>query len=316
MIAIATYLPLVIHEFGSGGSEVRSAVEFFSAGGESSAVALPARLLIVAARVLSWPLTGLITAAPTAALLSTAVVLTLGTILSIGPVARLDRVEVIARTDVRTVGRWLMLGLGCIIVGLAVGSASLATVVPGLANDDYHAFADPMILAVVAVGLVTLVDRFAGRDPERMLSRLGAAIVVVALVTWNLANQPPARAPDGGWAGAQAAAGRVIRVAGSSPLVLSSLPTFKGDEAIRMPLEAAGAELAPAGPNGPAFGGATATRVVLCDQLFSGSIGADCGGPAEDAWLRSPESGSVDVRPRLVDRFEAAPGRWVSVYVP
>ncbi|MEO5941146.1 MAG: hypothetical protein ABIZ72_09140, partial [Candidatus Limnocylindrales bacterium] len=317
LIAVATYLPLVIHELGSAGSEVRSAVEFFGAGGESSAVALPGRLLIVAARVLSWPLTGLITTAPTAALVSTAVVLALGTTLSIGRPGRLDRVDAIARVDVTTMSRWLMLGLGWIILGLAVGSASLAIVVPGLANDDYHAFADPMILVVVAVGLVTMVDRVANRDPQRILSRFAAAIVVVALVTWNLANQPPGRAPDGGWAAAQAAAGRVIRVAGSSPLVLSSLPTFKGDEALRMPLEAAGAELAPAGPNGPAFGGPTANRIVLCDQLFRGSIGADCGGPAEDAWLRSPESGNVGSGlARLVDRFETAPGRWISVYAP
>jgi hypothetical protein len=52
-----------------------------------------------------------------------------------------------------------------------------------------------------------------------------------------------------------------------------------------------------------------AAVVVLCDDLFRTAIGAPCGGEAEErlALLRGSE---------LVDRFEAAPGRWVSVYLP
>jgi hypothetical protein len=49
-------------------------------------------------------------------------------------------------------------------------------------------------------------------------------------------------------------------------------------------------------------------NLVVCDALFETAIGAPCGGPAEDAIV---PSGQV-----LVDRFEAAPDRWVSVYVP
>ena len=52
----------------------------------------------------------------------------------------------------------------------------------------------------------------------------------------------------------------------------------------------------------------TAAWVVLCDQLFRESIGADCGGPAEDA-----DAASLGYGP-LIDRQEAAPGRWISVY--
>ena len=50
--------------------------------------------------------------------------------------------------------------------------------------------------------------------------------------------------------------------------------------------------------------------MLLCDDLFHETIGADCGGPAEDA------GGGMDGFGPLLDRFEAAPGRWVSVYGP
>ncbi|MBA2382277.1 MAG: hypothetical protein H0V73_09230 [Chloroflexi bacterium] len=109
----------------------------------------------------------------------------------------------------------------------------------------------------------------------------------------------------------------MIAAGGRGPLVVASLPTFKSDEALRMPLEAAGAAVAPAGPSGGSSGGAEATRVILCDQLFHAAIGADCGGPAEDAWLANPVSALSGVTPvTLVERFEAAPGRWISVYRP
>jgi hypothetical protein len=52
--------------------------------------------------------------------------------------------------------------------------------------------------------------------------------------------------------------------------------------------------------------------VIMCDQLFRDAIAADCGGPAEDATATA--SGAAPVT--LIDRFEAAPGRWMSVYAP
>jgi hypothetical protein len=322
-LALLSYVPLAIHELGSDGSELRAAVAFLVDGGSAS-TALPARLPIVGLRVLGWPLAGLITAAPLATILATALVVGLAVWrgwLAPRPGATSDHGER-AEPDgdpERTAVRWLALGLAWTVAALAAGASGLATVVAGLPNDHYHAFADPMVVVLVAVGLAALWRAAGSARPIRQLT---AIAVVGALVGWNLAHQPPARAADGGWQAARSAATRVMAIAGSGPIALASLPTFKSDEAVRMPLAAEGANLMPAGVNGASKGGPTATRVILCDQLFRESIGADCGGPAEDAWLANPASGLL-LEPertsdavKIVERFEAAPGRWISVYRP
>ena len=329
-LALLSYVPLAIHELGSNASELRAAVAFVTGGGGPASIALPARLPIVGLRVLGWPLTGLITTAPLATVPTVALVISLA--IWRGWLAReqpghgdegaaANGRAVVGTDDERTAVRWLALGLAWTVVALAVGASSLATVVAGLPNDHYHAFADPMVVVLVAVGLAALIKRgvTAGRSagPTAINGAL-AGLVVVALVAWNLATQPPAAAADGGWQAAQGAAARVTTAAGGGPLVLASLPTFKSDEALRMPLVAAAVEVMPSGLNGPSLGGPTATRVILCDQLFHEAIGADCGGPAEDAWLTNPASGlsATGSLGRIVDRFEAAPGRWISVYRP
>ena len=55
--------------------------------------------------------------------------------------------------------------------------------------------------------------------------------------------------------------------------------------------------------------GATAL-VVICDDLFETVTGAPCGGPAEDGEM--PPGGRFG---SAVDRWEASPGRWISVYL-
>jgi hypothetical protein len=334
-IALLSYVPLAIHEIGNDASELRAAVAFVTGGGGPASIALPARFPIVGLRVLGWPLTGLVTAAPIATVLATGLVVGLAVWrgwlrdapLRRGATARGERPAAEAAPDddaERTAVRWLALGLAWTIVALAVGASSLATVVAGLPNDHYHAFADPMVVALVAVGLAGLIQGRPSTIPTELGTRAPIAIasaVIVALVGWNLASQPPSRAPDGGWDAARSAAGRVVGLGGSGPLVLSSLPTFKSDEALRMPLEAAGGNVMPAGVDGAALGGPGATLVILCDELFRAAIGADCGGPAEDAWLIDPRSGlATSVTPgritASVTRFEAAPGRWISVYRP
>ena len=53
--------------------------------------------------------------------------------------------------------------------------------------------------------------------------------------------------------------------------------------------------------------------VLLCDDRFHDAIGAHCGGPAETTV--TPDAGGSACGP-LLDRFEAAPDRFVSVYGP
>jgi hypothetical protein len=333
-VGLLSYVPLAIHEIGNDASEVRAAISFVTGGGGPASVALPARVPIVGLRVLGWPLTGLLTTAPIATVLAACLVVglavwrgwlggTRSAHLAISHDALATDEAAPDGDPERTAVRWLALGLAWTIIALAVGASSLATVVEGLPNDHYHAFADPMVVVLVGVGLAGLIRSRPSMSTAAIDARAPMAVglaVVVALVGWNLASQPPSRAPDGGWDAARTAAGRVLEL-GGGPLVLSSLPTFKSDEAVRMPLEAAGGDVLPAGVDGAALGGPGATLVILCDQLFRAAIGADCGGPAENAWLIDPRSGLAASAPSgrvtaFVTRFEAAPGRWISVYRP
>ena len=183
----------------------------------------------------------------------------------------------------------------------------------GLPNDHYHAFADPIVVVLVAIGLAALarVDGGAGSGGGARRVPIGAAgsiAIVVALAGWNLAHQPPLVTPDGGWPAAAQAANRILGSLPAGDIEIVSLPPAKGPDAVRFPLVRAGAPLpelvAPTAPPAPKAG----SRIVLCDDLFRSAIGAACGGPAEDSLAAS-------LPLRLVDRFEAAPGRWVSVYV-
>ena len=304
-LGLVSYVPLLIHELGSDFSELRAAAAFVAGGSGPAAVALPVRIPTVGLRVVGWPLAGLITAAPIATILAAALVVGLA----------VWRGWLSPSDSERTAVRWLAIGLAGAVLALAVTASSLATVVAGLPNDHYHAFADPIVVVLAAIGLGALTR---ARPSRVVVGRVIVAVVVMALVGWNLANQPPTRASDGGWVAARTAAERVLAArSGTGKIVLASLPSFKSDEALRMPLVATGADVVSAGSRLTAD--SDQMRVILCDQLFHESIGADCGGPAEDAWLVDFASGLVagDATgdpPSLVDRFEAAPGRWVSVY--
>jgi 4-amino-4-deoxy-L-arabinose transferase-like glycosyltransferase len=298
-LALVSYVPLAIHELGSDASELRAAAAFVTGGGGSSSIGLPARVPIVLFRVLGWPLAGLLTDALVAGFLATVLVIAIA-------VWR-GWLSPTAEPDERTAVRWLGLGLLWTVLALAAGASSLATIVPGLPIDHYHAFADPMVVALVGIGAAALVRRRASAAPARgAVGRAAAAGLVITIVAFNLATQPPAVARDGGWRAGQAAAQRTLAATGSRPIVLASLPAFKSAEALEMPLEALGADLlGPAADRLPA----ESALVVLCDDLFHESIGAACGGAAEDALATSKGTSAA-----LQDRFEAAPGRWVSVY--
>ena len=284
-----SYLPLAVHELSADFSETRAAIGFITGGGEPSSTALPVRILIVGLRVLAWPLTGLVTEAPIAALLAASLVVAF----AIWRARAGDGQE-------RTAARWFAATLAWTIVALTLAASGLATVIPGLPNDHYHAFADPVVFVIVGLGVAALA-RWRPAGVQAPLGLAAAGALVALLVVFNLSRQPPAQAADGGWPAAQAAAARVL-AAGDGAISLQSLPTFKSGDALRFPLERAGAMVVMAGAPGDTL---TPRHVVMCDSLFEAAIGAACGGPAEDALAGDRV---------LLDRFEAAPGRWVSIY--
>jgi hypothetical protein len=255
-------------------------------------------------RVTSWPLTGLLTDAAPAAIAATAAVIAI----TVG-LARFGT------TPERQAARWLGLGLLWTALALTFLAPSLAGVVPGLPNDHYHAFADPMVFCLVGLGIGAILRPWTGPTgetsptPVRRVSALVGIVGVGALLGWNLVDQPPGVHPDGGFPAAEVAARRILAGADGRGLTLRSLPDLKSPEAYAYPLIRAGATVrqergpGPSTPTGDAL-------VVICDSLFETAIGAPCGGPAEAVLAPRDRFGEP------VDRFLAAPGRTISVYRP
>jgi 4-amino-4-deoxy-L-arabinose transferase-like glycosyltransferase len=326
-VIAATFVPLVIHELTTDFAEVHAALAYLRAGGEPPSQGPLARFVFIEARVVSWPLVGLIVDGVTAAMLSLVGVFAIVVWRSLAA-RQEDRNE-------RVVARWLGLGLVWTALVLTFASPSLATVVRGLPNDHYHAFADPMVFVLVGLGAAALwrgvpngaagaagggsatgVAVAASRRSATGVA-VGRAIAIagiVAVVAWAALHQPPSPHPDGGFPGAAAAADRIEGAAGPGPIRLLAIPDFKSVESYAYPLVRGGrtlergAMISEASLERPGSGvGEPGSLVVICDSLFEPVIGAACGGPAE-AIAVPGELGDV------IDRFEAAPGRWISVF--
>ena len=309
-IIAASFLPLVVHELTNDFSEVNAALDYLRAGGEPGALGPLARFLVIAARVVSWPATGLLTDAGWVAVVAVAVVIAMA-IWS----GRFGTVRE------RQAARWLGLGLLWTAVALTVISPSLATIVPDLPNDHYHAFADPMVFTLLGLGAGALwragrgnvaADEQSGASASRRkalpVGPVVAIVGVVALLAWNLAHQPPGVHPDGGFPAAEVAAARIQAAAGGDVITLVSLPDFKSTEAYGYPLIRAGARVRGASGDDPVA--TEGTLVVICDSRFEVAIGAPCGGPAEATVAPADRFGQP------IDRFVAAPGRTISIYRP
>ena len=74
---------------------------------------------------------------------------------------------------------------------------------PGLPNDHYHAFLDPIVFLLAGLGAGGLWRT--GRVPLRVTT----ATALAALVAFNVVTWPPAISPDGGWPAVCWAAARV-----------------------------------------------------------------------------------------------------------
>jgi len=230
------------------------------------------------------------------------------------------------RTGARFLGGTL--AFGWLVLGVGIGSMAAVTALP---VDHYHAFLDPIVFiaaGLTASGLWRLRSAGSTRSPAAGRTIRAATVIgLAAIVVFNLAMAPPPVAPDGGWPAAQQAAARILNLTGSQPIELRSLPAFKAPDAYGYPLIRAGASVtgtldtptawsraaagagtgsgAVAGEVPAAVLGSPGAIITVCDALFV----PDCAGPAEAAAV--PATGF-----RLADRFLAAPGRTISIYLP
>ena len=315
IVIAAGYLPLLVHELTSGFSEARGILDYLTSGGREAAAGTLDRMVMVGLRSVTWPVSGLVTDRVTESL---AAVLILALLIALAVAGRGRRMAPAARAAPDAPGtdtdsaRWLLGALVVAVVLLALFAPSLAIVVPDLPNDHYHAFLDPVVLALAGTGLASLATGFPGGLPGRAAAAAGTlSLALIAVTAW-----PPAQAPDGGWPLADAAAARVLEVTAGEPFSLHGIPPFKNDNALRFPLERRGAPLLPAAADtsspstvtAPAATGAGVV-VLVCDPLFDEVIGAPCGGPAEAEWLAARDRTDLG----LVDRFDAGSRRVVSI---
>ncbi|HYO42197.1 MAG TPA: glycosyltransferase family 39 protein [Candidatus Limnocylindrales bacterium] len=317
LVVAAGFLPLLVHELTHDFAETRGIIEYLVAGGRvSGGAGVLESILLVGLRSITWPLTGLITDRATVSLVVAVIVVLLGTVAVLGqrrgdpgglPVVRAAGLPAGGRAPDLPAARWLLAGLGTSVVLLAVFAPSLAVIVPELPNDHYHAFLDPIVLALVGIGIARLWTVDAARTAAA--ARIAAGAIVAVLVGIAVTAWPPAQAPDGGWPLADEAAARVLASTDDTPVLLDGIPAFKSADALRFPLERRGAPVLAEDAVEPEPG--VATVVLVCDPLFDEVVGAACGGPAEDAWMAAePERAGWG----LVERFDAGSRRVISVY--
>ena len=303
-LVVLLFVPLAVHELRTGFAETQAIVAYMTSSEGTAADPLGA-LALTALRVVAWPLVGVFTDVPQLAALMLAV--TIG-----AAVIGLRVVGGAAATGMR----WLVWLLGWGVLALAFVAPSLQRVVPGLPNDHYHAFLDPVVVLLIAIPAGTLFSRAAGawREARRPAALAAVGVLGIAIVGLELAalsRKPPKVDPDGGWPAMQAAGQRIVDVAAGAPIDLIGLPEFKLPDAVGFPIERAGGTIVAPGVAPRADG---AVIVVACDRLFEGPIGLACGGPAEDAAVAEQSAGLGTVPPALVDRFDASPRTSVSIY--
>lgn len=299
---VLSYLPVIFHELTSGFPELRGIASYLSAPPGYVSVSPVARLLFAAIRIPGWPLTGwpyfelhtglLLAVAVTFAMAVACPLLLLRTwrhrmSISGGEVPAADERAGVALVCGGLAGIILALGLGL----RAVSELNLTM------TEQYHTAADPFVLvaAGIIIGALWQARRW-GR--ARLVGRTVVILLLITFVGWNAVRWPPLN-PAGSWLDAQAAATRIERDAAGTGVSLVALYAPKGTDAYGYPLVRDGVALVTTDR--------ASTIVLLCDSTWT----RGCGGDAEEQWRREYPGGQTLT---LIDRFEAAPQRILSVY--
>ena len=147
-ILAAGYLPLLAFELQHDFAETRAILAYLGGSGSSAASGALARIGIVGARSIAWPVSGLFTDRP---LLATVAVIAACALAAIAVLA--------GRGIGRRAAAWLAGSVAWAIVALALFAPSLAVITPGLPNDHYHSFLDPLVLALLGAGIAHVAGR-------------------------------------------------------------------------------------------------------------------------------------------------------------
>ena len=167
-IVAAGYLPLLVHELETGFTETQGLVGYLRGGmGAGAGGDLGRGCSSSAFRSLAWPFTGVITEAPMASAAVTVIVILL--------------LGVALRGGGNRARPGLLLFTGTLLwslPALALTAPTLLSAVPGLPNDHYHTYLDPLVLVVAATGIAAAAG-YVGRfvDPRASGGRRESRLV-------------------------------------------------------------------------------------------------------------------------------------------
>ena len=314
-IVVLSFLPLAVHELTTDFSEINAALDYIRSGGDPTALGPLVRFLVIGARVVSWPLTGLFTDAALAGLIATAVVIAI-----VVALARLGTLR--GATGGALAGSRAAVDR----LGADVHLAEPRDRDPGPAQrplprlrrpDGLHARRSRGRGAVARASAT-------GAAPARRPGRPDAAPEARAdraarpgrrgrprWPSWSPSTSSTSRPPSTPMAASRPprppAPGSSPRPAPARRSRFARSPTSSRSRPTPTPSIRAGATVRADTGSGP-VASSDGALVVICDSLFEESIGAPCGGPAE-ATVAPPERFGDPV-----DRFLAAPGRTISIY--
>ena len=312
-IVAAGYLPLLAYELQHDFAETRAILAYLARRRPRAprAGALGADRRSSALRSIAWPFAGVITDAP---LLASAARDRRRALLAASPCcagARRPGAAAGSRLARRAPRLWRSSRSRC-------SRRASPSITPGLPNDHYHTFLDPLVLALRGAGIARVAPgasavatraRPRGRRESRPSGGPGSAALVV-LVAVSVSRWPPGRRRrDGGWPLADEAAGAASL---ARPDVDAADARRHPDVQERRTRSASRSSAAAPSPLATTVAGRRRRRdvVIVCDPLFEDVVGARCGGPAEeprDATHAGTGSGAAR------DRFDGRRARTITV---